>query len=96
MPKPFYDYTKLKKRMKDMRYTQTTLAREVPMDRQTLNTKLSHRSMFKQNEISGIARVLDIDTEELGSYFFTLIVRKDRQMLGSEEKSKSSTRIKDS
>ncbi|MEY8614000.1 DUF739 family protein [Limosilactobacillus reuteri] len=96
MPKSFYDYTKLKKRMKDMRYTQTTLAREVPMDRQTLNTKLSHRSMFKQNEISGIARVLDIDAEELGSYFFTLIVRKDRQMLGSEEKSKSSTRIKDS
>lgn len=96
MPKSFYDYTKLKKRMKDMRYTQTTLAREVPMDRQTLNTKLSHRSMFKQNEISGIARVLDIDAEELGSYFFTLIVRKDRQMLGSEENSKSSTRIKDS
>ena len=96
MPKSFYDYTKLKKRMKDMRYTQTTLAREVPMDRQTLNTKLSHRSMFKQNEISGIARVLDIDAEELGSYFFTLVVRKDRQMLGSEEKSKSSTRIKDS
>lgn len=79
-----------------MRYTQTTLAREVPMDRQTLNTKLSHRSMFKQNEISGIARVLDIDAEELGSYFFTLVVRKDRQMLGSQEKSKSNTRIKDS
>ncbi|MBB1095219.1 DUF739 family protein [Limosilactobacillus agrestis] len=96
MSKSFYDYTKLKRRMKDMRYTQTTLAREVPMDRQTLNTKLSHRSMFKQNEISGIARVLDIDAEELGSYFFTLVVRKDRQMLGSEEKSKSNTRTKDS
>lgn len=70
MPKLLYDYTRLKKRMKDMRYTQTTLAREIPMDRQTLSTKLSHRSMFKQNEISEIARVLNIDAEEFGSYFF--------------------------
>lgn len=67
-----------------MRYTQTTLAQAVPMDRQTLNTKLSHRSMFKQNEITGIARVLDIDANELGSYFFTLIVRKDIQNVGGE------------
>ena len=96
MPKSFYDYTKLKKRMKDTRYTQTTLAREVPMDRQTLNTKLSHRSMFKQNEISGIARVLNIDAEEFGTYFFTLVVRKDRQLLGGKEGTESNARIKDS
>ncbi len=89
MPKLLYDYTRLKKRMKDMRYTQTTLAREIPMDRQTLSTKLSHRSMFKQNEISEIARVLNIDAEEFGSYFFTLVVRKDRQMLGDDKRKDS-------
>lgn len=74
-----YDYTKLEKRMRKMRYSQRTLAEDVPMSRTSLNVKLNNHCGFTQKEIIRITELLKIKPEEIGIYFFKPIVQKTVQ-----------------
>ncbi|UFK66942.1 hypothetical protein IU404_02480 (plasmid) [Limosilactobacillus reuteri] len=71
-----FNYDKLKDRMQQLRYNQVSLAKATNIERVTLNRKINNRIMFKQDEILSIANALDIGSDEIGVYFFTLIVKK--------------------
>ena len=65
-----YDYSKLLGRIKELGYTQETLAKEIGKNKSTLNSKLKGRFPFSADEIDAICRALDIPNEEVGAYFF--------------------------
>ena len=71
-----FNYGKLKDRMQQLRYNQVSLAKATNIERVTLNQKINNRIMFKQDEILSIANALDIGSDEIGVYFFTLVVKK--------------------
>ncbi|MDO3393922.1 DUF739 family protein [Ligilactobacillus sp. 110_WCHN] len=71
-----YDYSLLENRMREMRYSQSQLAKDVPMSRTALNIKLNGHNGFTQKEIKRIAELLHITPTEIGSYFFKLNVQK--------------------
>lgn len=72
-----FDYSKLLGRIKERGFTQETLAKEVGMSKTTLNLKLNNKANFTTPEIEKIRRVLLIETEEIGVYFFTPRVQKN-------------------
>lgn len=65
-----YNYDKLLGKIKEKKYTQETLAKELGMQTATLNQKLNNRARFKQGEISAMCKLLDIKDNEIGKYFF--------------------------
>lgn len=71
-----FNYDKLKDRMQQLRYNQVSLSKATNIERVTLNQKINNRIMFKQDEILSIANALDIGSDEIGVYFFTLVVKK--------------------
>ena len=71
-----FNYDKLKDRMQQLRYNQVSLAKATNIERVTLNQRINNRIMFKQDEILSIANALDIESDEIGVYFFTLVVKK--------------------
>ncbi|WP_348920162.1 DUF739 family protein [Enterococcus rotai] len=71
-----YDYSDLKRKMNDCRYSQRLLAKKVSIGRSSLNLKLNNRGTFTQTEIKRISDVLKIPVNEIGEYFFKVIVQK--------------------
>lgn len=65
-----YNYDKLLGRIKEKKYTQETIAKEIGMQAATLSQKLNNKAKFKQGEISSICSLLDISDNEIGAYFF--------------------------
>ena len=65
-----FNYAKLLGRMREYGYTQKKLASEIKMNESTLNQKLKNKSHFTADEMNEINRLLDISTEEIGTYFF--------------------------
>lgn len=65
-----YDYSKLLGRMKEKNITQDVLAKKIGMQSPTLSQKLNNKARFKQAEISLICEVLDIEANQIGTYFF--------------------------
>ena len=82
-----FNYDKLKDRMQQLRYNQVSLAKATNIERVTLNQKINNRIMFKQDEILSIANALDIGLDEIGVYFFTLVVKKSNEKSGDQKKS---------
>lgn len=72
-----YDYSKLLGRIKEFRSTQERLSAEIGMSESTLSLKLNSNAFFRQNEIRKICDFLNIDTAEIGAYFFTLEVQEN-------------------
>ena len=69
-----YDYSKLLGRIRECGYTQEGLAEEIGITKTTMNLKLNNKAFFTQPEIEKIRKVLCIDCDEIGVYFFTLKV----------------------
>lgn len=65
-----YDYSKLKGRIKEKGFTQEEVANRINKDKSTLSLKLNNQSLFVQDEISDIVKLLDIPGEEIKEYFF--------------------------
>ena len=65
-----YNYSKLLGRIKELDFTQATLAEAIGKDGSTVNAKLNNKGEFKAGEIDSICRVLDIPSEKIGEYFF--------------------------
>lgn len=72
-----FDYAKLIGRIKEYGFTQEQLAAETRMSKSTLNLKLNNKAFFSQKEIRKICDLLEIETAEIGLYFFTLKVQKN-------------------
>ena len=73
-----FDYSKLLGRIKECGFTQETLAKEIGITESSMSLKLTNKTPFKQIEIRLICKVLNIQDNEIGVYFFTPKVRKTR------------------
>ena len=69
-----FDYSKLLGRIKQLGYTQESLAAEIGTTKTTMNLKLNNKAFFTQPEIWRIQQILSIPDGEIGAYFFTVKV----------------------
>lgn len=65
-----FHYVRLRKRMKEQRYTIKALAAKIGMDRGSLSDKLNSKVDFTQKDMISISTVLGINLEEISNYFF--------------------------
>ena len=72
-----FDYSKLLGRIKEYGFTQKRIASEIGISVSTLSFKLNNKAFFTQNEIRKICVLLEIETAEVGVYFFALKVQKN-------------------
>ena len=71
-----YDYSFLKKRMNDYRYSVRSLAESIGITRISLSKKLNNHLPFTQDEIFKISKLLDINYDQIAHYFFVRVVNK--------------------
>lgn len=74
-----FDYSKLLGRIKECGFTQETLAKHIGIAESSMCLKLNNKANFKQCEIFLISNALEIESDEIGVYFFTTKVRKHEQ-----------------
>lgn len=67
-----FDYSKLVGRIREMGFTQDSLAEVVGIGASTLNLKLCNKRLFKQDEILKIVEALKISIADIPMYFFCL------------------------
>lgn len=79
-----YDYSLLKKRMNDYRYSVRSLAESIGITRVSLSNKLNNHLPFSQDEILKIAKLLDINYDQIAHYFFAIVVNKSLQNVNSK------------
>lgn len=72
-----FDYSKLLGRIKEMGYTQGSLAEEIGTSESTMSLKLNNRAAFTQPDIWRLCRALAIPGHQIGVYFFTPKVQKN-------------------
>lgn len=65
-----FDYSKLLGKMREKNITQEKLAKELNLQAPTLSQKINNKAHFKQSEIFKIIKLLNIDSNEIGEYFF--------------------------
>ncbi len=66
-----FDYSKLKGRMKEKNFTQEDIAKKLGLNKSTISLRLNNQSLFVQDEINKIIKLLDIPSDEIKEYFFT-------------------------
>lgn len=66
-----FAYNKLRGRIIEICGTQAEFSRRVGQSEQSITAKLSGKSSFTQDNIITWSQVLDIDQNDIGSYFFT-------------------------
>lgn len=70
-----YNYSKLNGRIIEMCGTQGRFAELMGLSERTISLKLNNKIMFKQDEITKAAQILEISIEEIQAYFFALKVQ---------------------
>ena len=68
---PEVNYSPLRGRMRECGLTQKECAAKIGISEGQLNRKLAGEYDFKQHEIHGLCRLLNIDAAEIGHYFFS-------------------------
>ena len=68
---PEVNYNPLRGRMRECGLTQKECAAKIGISEGQLNRKLAGKYDFKQDEIHGLCRLLNIDAAEIGHYFFS-------------------------
>lgn len=71
-----FDYSRLLGKIKECGFTQETLAKHIGIAESSMCLKLNNKANFKQVEIFLICNALNIESSEIGVYFFTPKVRK--------------------
>ena len=66
-----FNHSKLLGRMRELGFTQNTLAKAIGITEGTLNGKLHNRTHFTMRDIDRICEVLDIHNYEIGTYFYS-------------------------
>lgn len=69
-----YDYSQLIGKIAEKGYSRNKLSKEIHLNENSLGEKLNNGLSFKSSQISSIVRVLGIEDEKYGAYFFTLKV----------------------
>lgn len=67
-----FDYAKLKGRVKEVMGTQEKFAKALNLSNVSMTSKLHNQTQFKQQEIFNACNVLQISSDSLFSYFFTI------------------------
>lgn len=67
-----FKYNKLLGKMKELEYTQGSMAKELKISKNAFTNKIKGRSNFTQNEILFMCEKLNIDSNEIAAYFFTV------------------------
>ena len=65
-----YNYSKLLGRIRERGYTQEQLAKAIGKNKGTISGKLNNQFSFTQEEMDDICKVLEINNNEIGEYFF--------------------------
>lgn len=71
-----FDFSKLRGRIKEIYGTQILFARAMLMNESTLSHKLNNNVEFSPKEIYRACLLLNIKSEEIKAFFFTLKVQK--------------------
>lgn len=72
-----FDFSKLLGKIRELGYTQSSLAEEIGIALSTMNLKLNNKAFFTPPEIEKIRTILGISHDEIGLYFFTLKVQEN-------------------
>ena len=67
-----FNYSKLLGRIREYGLTQKEVAIRIGILPTTLSLKLNHKARLTAVEIDAICKLLDIATDEIGAYFFTV------------------------
>ena len=67
-----YDYAKLNGRIVEKCGTQAVFAERMGLSERTISMKLNNKIAFKQPEIQKALEVLDLASDEIQAYFFTM------------------------
>lgn len=67
-----FKFNKLLGRMREVGYSQTAMAKELGISANAFTNKVKGRSNFTQIEILSMCDKLDIDSNQIGAYFFTV------------------------
>ena len=67
-----FNYSKLLGRMRELGFTQESLAVAIGKTKGTLNSKLNNQYSFTQSEMIAICDVLHIPYKEIHLYFFAV------------------------
>ncbi|MBQ7788407.1 MAG: DUF739 family protein [Clostridia bacterium] len=70
MIKETFNYSKLRKKIKQICITQELFAEKMGLSSATISDKLNNKVEFKQNEINLACVILGIDIKEISAYFF--------------------------
>ena len=70
-----YDYAKLNGRIVEKCGTQAVFAERMGLSERTISMKLNNKIAFKQPEIQKALEVLDLASDEIQAYFFTMKVQ---------------------
>ena len=73
----FFDFSKLRGKIKEVYGTQTAFADKMEINEATLSNKLNNNVEFSPKEIVRACYLLGIKFEEIEVYFFTLKVQKN-------------------
>lgn len=65
-----FNYSKLKGRIKEKGFTQEDIANNLGINKSTISLRLNNQSLFVQDEINEIIKLLEIPGEEIKEYFF--------------------------
>jgi len=65
-----FNYNKLRGRIVEICGTQSEFAKRVGQSEQIITAKLAGRSSFTQENILAWSKILNIDQEDIGVYFF--------------------------
>lgn len=69
-------FDKIKGLMREKRYTQPVLAKELNISLSALNHKLNGLAAWQWDEMERLLKVLEIPSEQIGDYFFAAVLRK--------------------
>lgn len=72
-----FDYSKLRGRIKECLGTEKIFAEKMGISQQALSSRLNNKTEFADKEIYLGQQVLNLDTAEIGIYFFTPKVQKN-------------------
>lgn len=67
-----FDYAKLKGRMAERGVNQKNLSEILGVSENTITDKLQHGNGFKPEYVLNICKALEIDSTDIGKYFFTV------------------------
>ena len=74
MKQVLFDHSKLRGRIVEKGLTQGRLSEELGVTQQTFSKKMNNSIQFSSSDILHLSDILEIDSADIGAYFFTPMV----------------------